>query len=81
MPLELKILESLGAAGSRIRELEAEITRLRAERPGWREALEFYANPFSAKDEYGDAVSVPDFYNELDFGERARAALHPSGTT
>lgn len=40
-----------------------------------REALEFYADPFKAKDEYGDPVSIPDFYNELDFGERARAAL------
>ncbi len=39
------------------------------------EALAFYADPSKAKDEYGDPVRIPDFYNELDFGETARAAL------
>lgn len=40
-----------------------------------RAALEFYASPFGKKDEHGELISVPDFYNELNFGERAQEAL------
>lgn len=52
---------------------DAEIRRLRA-------ALEFYANPFAWKlvHDPGDVVRVPDFYSELDFGDRAASALLPS---
>lgn len=38
-------------------------------------ALIFYADPFSAVDEHGEAVGVPDFYSELSFGDIASAAL------
>ena len=40
-----------------------------------REALAFYANPFGRTDEDGEPQRVPDFYFEMDFGERARKAL------
>ena len=39
------------------------------------EALEFYADPFNHKDENGDDIAVPDFYDELDFGDVAKNAL------
>lgn len=37
--------------------------------------LEFYADPFSARDEYGERYAIPDFYSETDFGARAQAVL------
>lgn len=37
-------------------------------------ALGFYADP-PKKDEYGEPLSIPDFYSEMDFGDRAREAL------
>jgi hypothetical protein len=40
-----------------------------------REALAFYADPWAARDEYGEPVTIPDFYSELDFGRHAREAL------
>ena len=47
---------------------DAEIARLR-------EALEFYAAPYTHKDEYGQSHPVPDFYGEMSFGDRAIDAL------
>lgn len=38
-------------------------------------ALELYACPEKAKDRLGAPICVPDFYNELDFGDVARASL------
>lgn len=43
------------------------------------EALRFYADPYSAKDEIGEPILVPDFYGELDFGDTARRALGAEG--
>jgi hypothetical protein len=40
-----------------------------------RETLEFYRDPWSARDPGGDHDCVPDFYAELCFGERAESAL------
>jgi hypothetical protein len=37
------------------------------------EALRFYANPWKYKQ--SNVETVPDFYDEMDFGETARAAL------
>jgi O-succinylbenzoate synthase len=39
-------------------------------------ALRFYADPHKFTDCNGDDVQVPDFYDELDFGATARAALN-----
>jgi len=39
-----------------------------------REALSFYANP-PELDESGAMVHVPDFYDDMNFGERAQKAL------
>lgn len=38
-------------------------------------ALEFYANPFNRRDDDGDPIPVPDFYSELNFGDRASDVL------
>ena len=57
----LKPVEDLGKRAARA---EAENARLRA-------VLEFYADPF------GKCDQVPDFYSELNFGDRAYEALHP----
>lgn len=38
-------------------------------------ALAFYANPFNRRDENGEEIGVPDYYDEMEFGERAREAL------
>lgn len=40
-----------------------------------KKALEFYADPFSQVDDYGEPVSVPDFYDEMEFGNTALTAL------
>lgn len=48
---------------------------LRAKLERVKEALLFYADPFGVKDEHGEEVSVPDFYSEMEFGDRARAIL------
>lgn len=37
--------------------------------------LNFYAYPFGRREPWGDRVSVPDFYSELSFGDRANVAL------
>lgn len=50
---------------------EEEVGRLR-------EVLEFYADPYEQLDQHGYPVPVPDFYSELDFGERAVEALKGS---
>jgi hypothetical protein len=52
----------LNDVNAKIRDLEAEIELLR-------EALEFYADPS------GKCERIPDFYDELCFGERASEAL------
>lgn len=39
------------------------------------DVLEFYADPWHREDESGDPQPVPDFYSELDFGERATSVL------
>jgi len=36
-------------------------------------ALSFYEDP-PKRDEDGEPLSLPDFYNEMDFGDRAREA-------
>jgi len=53
--------KSPGRMRARIAELEA--------------TLRFYADPQKFTDCNGDDVQVPDFYDELDFGATARAAL------
>lgn len=40
-----------------------------------REALKLYASPYGQKGDDGWLVNVPDFYDELDFGDRAQRAL------
>lgn len=50
-----------------VREKNAQIARLK-------EALEFYADPRAKIDPHLPG-GIPDFYYELDFGERARTAL------
>lgn len=40
-----------------------------------REALEFYADPFKWKKENNSDIQIPDFYNEICFGEKAEEAL------
>lgn len=54
-----------------------EVKRQAAEIEKLRGALAFYANPFNRKGESGDPVRVPDFYDELCFGDRARTTLNP----
>lgn len=46
-----------------------------AENKRLREALKIYADPFSAKDEDGDNIGVPDFWVETDISRFAIAAL------
>lgn len=46
------------------------ITRQLEEIKRLRKVLEFYADPFKAGD-----IRIPDFYDELEFGERAREVL------
>jgi hypothetical protein len=48
---------------------------IREENARLREALEFYADPWKFREPGEDAASVPDFYDEMDFGDKARAAL------
>lgn len=38
-------------------------------------ALRFYADPRGTKDEFGERIPIPDFYDELEFGEYARRVL------
>ncbi len=40
-----------------------------------REALKLYADPKSFKDKIDNETSIPDFYDETDFGMFAREAL------
>ena len=47
-------------------------TLLKLERA--KEALRFYSDPPNF-DKEGERLSVPDFYDEMDFGETARATL------
>ena len=39
------------------------------------EALEFYADPPEIDPEDGEELRVPDFYDEMEFGRIAQAAL------
>ena len=64
------ILRERKEAEARAEAAEAESVRLM-------EALEFYANPYGRRDEYGDPVRVPDFYSELEFGALAKETLKP----
>jgi hypothetical protein len=64
--------------GCHCREITAQAAALAEARErveGLERVLEFYADPHKFKDEYGQPVPVPDFYRELDFGDRALAAL------
>lgn len=63
-----KVIAAMGAVDRATKELRAENDRLRA-------VLAFYANPFNQRDEDGEPVRVPDFYNEMDFGAKAFEAL------
>jgi hypothetical protein len=62
---------------------DAEISRLRQQlatairqRDALKEALEFYKDPYTySLRQNGPNDPIPDFYSELDFGSRARAAL------
>lgn len=57
----------------------ATITSLRGELQRTREALAFYADPWEIirKQPYNDRRQIPDFYNDCDFGDVARALLTP----
>ena len=52
-----------------------EINKLKAVLEKCVETFCFYADPFNRKDDLGDDVRVPDFYGELNFGERAEVTL------
>ena len=55
------------------------IKQLQTENRLLRETLSFYADP-PELDESGEMVHVPDFYDEMDFGERAQKALECAKT-
>jgi hypothetical protein len=55
--------------------LMEKIEELEAENARYREALEFYANPFNHKEKIEKETSIPDFYHDTDFGMFAREAL------
>jgi hypothetical protein len=59
----------------RIEELTSELSKLKVQADRYREALEFYANPFNHKEKIENETSIPDFYGETDFGMFAREAL------
>ena len=56
-------------------ELCAELAEAQAQVAALRTVSEFYANPFGRRDADGDWINVPDFYDEMQFGERASEAL------
>ena len=71
-PLEAK----LKSERARSHDLANRVQVLMGERDGLREALEFYADPWKAiKNSADPDAHVPDFYDELEFGETARKAL------
>lgn len=59
--------------------LVEERDRLKARITVLEEALQFYASPWNRRDEHGDLIPIPDFYSELEFGERASTALTTKG--
>jgi chromosome segregation ATPase len=66
---------ALGTADDIYAKLMAERDRLRAKLERAKEVLTFYADPFGVCDESGEEVRVPDFYDEMDFWDRARFVL------
>ena len=63
--------------GRPVSSLYAEIERLTAEIERLRDALDFYADPGRWMKRNGiDDERIPDFYDELCFGERALIALN-----
>lgn len=59
--------------------LLAEIDAIQAKLRDAEDALRFYVDPFDRYDEDGDIISVPDFYGEMDFGQRARDYFNKHG--
>jgi len=57
-----------------LREVADELDRLTKALKDADAALHFYANP-PTHDEHGEPNDIPDFYDELSFGDRARTAL------
>lgn len=76
--LQLELHRVVQQYGERANKAEQALADCQREREALRGALEFYADPFGRVDDYGDPVSVPDFYREMDFGARARGALTPT---
>lgn len=70
-----EIYEDRGRVINELARAKANLSAQEAENRRLREALEFYADPFNRKDDAGDPIAVPDFYSELNFGDRASKAL------
>lgn len=63
------------AAGMALHEAAAEIERLRTLNAEVEAVLEYYADPYDWLYSHKDRPAVPDFYDELNFGERADEML------
>lgn len=72
----LTVARPLCSCGALISDLASKLSSAEKRVEEMEKALAFYANPWGYKDQYGDPVRVPDFYDEMEFGDRARSALH-----
>jgi hypothetical protein len=71
IPNMLAAADAIEVLQVRVEKAERERDEAREAARKLREALEFYANPLA----HMEAGDIPEFYDELDFGEKARAAL------
>ena len=74
MTLAEKLTSYANLKATVVPSLEAERDRLKAVNAELLAALAFYADPPYGQDER-PKTNIPDFYDEMDFGEVARAAI------